>query len=42
MLVLESIFEAKFLRCSYDSARGRTYDAVAEVHHVASRARHSG
>jgi RNA-directed DNA polymerase len=37
-LVLEPIFEADFLPCSYGfRPRRRTYDAVAEVHHFASR-----
>jgi RNA-directed DNA polymerase len=37
-LVLEPIFEADFLPCSYGFRPGRrTHDAVAEVHHFASR-----
>ncbi|MFD4949934.1 reverse transcriptase domain-containing protein [Streptomyces sp. NPDC058409] len=37
-LVLEPIFEADFLPCSYGfRPNRRTHDAVAEVHHFASR-----
>ena len=37
-LVLEPIFEADFLPCSYGFRPGRrTHDAVAEVHHFTSR-----
>jgi RNA-directed DNA polymerase len=37
-LVLEPIFEADFLPCSYGFRPGRrAHDAVAEVHHFASR-----
>ena len=37
-LVLEPIFEADFLRCSYGfRPRRRAHDAVAEVHHFTSR-----
>ena len=37
-LVLEPIFEADFLPCSYGfRPKRRTHDAVAEVHHFASR-----
>ena len=37
-LVLEPIFEADFLPCSYGfRPRRRTHDAVAEVHHFTSR-----
>jgi RNA-directed DNA polymerase len=37
-LVLEPIFEANFLPCSYGfRPNRRTHDAVAEVHHFASR-----
>jgi RNA-directed DNA polymerase len=37
-LVLEPIFEADFLPCSYGFRPGRrAHDAVAEVHHCASR-----
>jgi RNA-directed DNA polymerase len=38
-LVLEPVFEADFLPCSYGfRPERRTHDAVAEVHHFASRA----
>src|SRR5215469_14273258 len=37
-LVLEPVFEADFLPCSYGfRPERRTHDAVAEVHHFASR-----
>ena len=37
-LVLEPVFEADFLPCSYGfRPERRTHDAVAEVHHLASR-----
>lgn len=37
-LMLEPVFEADFLPCSYVSRRGRrAYNAVAEIHHFASR-----
>jgi retron-type reverse transcriptase len=37
-LVLEPVFEADFLPCSYGFRPGRrTHDAVAEVHHFTSR-----
>ena len=37
--VLEPIFEADFLPCSYGfRPNRRTHDAIAEIHHLASRA----
>ena len=37
-LMLEPVFEADFLPCSYGFRPGRrAHDAVAEIHHLASR-----
>src|SRR3954463_5576101 len=38
--VLEPVFEADFLPCSYGfRPNRRTHDAIAEIHHLASRPR---
>src|SRR6266545_2975294 len=39
-LILEPIFEADFLPCSYGfRPNRRTHDAIAEIHHLTSRTR---